>query len=562
MMAQQQSQKGIARQKVRLPLVGAYSNRDATTGKDQRFINMIPETKKVEQIENTKIYTNKRPGLSTLTDLAAGEGRNLMFFNGKWYATVGNKTYQIDENGANPVVKITWTTTTPSVGATLGNSRVIGDYLFICDGIEGYIIKTDYTATKIRNDAVTSVSVTSGGTGFTDGTYALTFTGGGGAGATGTYTVVGNKVVSVALTDGGSGYTAAPAISFPLGGGSAASGSSTINYFPTPHIPVTTFIDGYIVVAKGSDVYTCVVDDPFSWLTTDYLTAEMFPDPIKSLARQNNQLVVFGSSSTEFFYDAANASGSPLSRNDGAVIQIGIAAPFCVYQNERFCIFVGQSESGGRAVWVIEGFQPKKISDEYIERIIDTETDMSDCHGYGLRTLGHMLFVLNLNTVNRTFVYDLDEKMWHEWSSTSVAFTQNQFAYGHAADNQVGKIKLLHNTTGDVVTLDPTVYLDVADPISCEIYTNKYDMDTYSRKFMSGATLVGDGYSTANVVQLSWSNDDYQTWATDRPIDLNDSFPITQQLGHFRRRAFRLRHSENKPLRLESLEVVYDTGIS
>jgi len=484
-MAQQQSQKGIARQKVRLPLVGAYSNRDATTGKDQRFINVIPETRKVEQIENTRICTNKRPGLSVLADLSAGEGRSLMFFNSKWYATIGDKTYQIDENGTNAVVKITWTTTTPSVGATLGNSRSIGDYLFICDGIEGYIIKADYTATKI-----TDVD------------------------------------------------------------------------FPTPHIPVTTYIDGYIVVAKNSDVYTCVVDDPFSWVATDYLTAEMFPDPIKGLARQNNQLVVFGTSSTEFFYDAANASGSPLSRNDGAVIQMGIAAPFAIYQNERFCIFVGQSESGGRAVWVIEGFQPKKISDEYIERIIDSEVDMSDCHGYGLRTMGHMLFVLNLKTINRTFVYDLDEKMWHEWSSSTTAYSHNVFAYGHSADNQSGAIKLLSDTNGNIVTLDPTVYQDEGNPISVEIVTNKYDMDTYSRKFMSGATIVGDHYDSTNVVGLSWTNDDYLTWATDRPIDLNDSFPIAQQLGHFRRRAFRLRHSENKPLRLEALEVVYDTGIS
>ena len=87
-------------------------------------------------------------------------------------------------------------------------------------------------------------------------------------------------------------------------------------------------------------------------------------------------------------------------------------------------------------------------------------------------------------------------------------------------------------------------------------------MDTYSRKFMSGATIVGDHYDSANVVGLSWTNDDYLSWATDRPIDLNDSFPIAQQLGHFRRRAFRLRHSENKPLRLEALEVIYETGIS
>ena len=44
---------------------------------------------------------------------------------------------------------------------------------------------------------------------------ALTFSGGGGSGATGTYTVTGSVVTAISITTGGSGYSTAPTISFP-----------------------------------------------------------------------------------------------------------------------------------------------------------------------------------------------------------------------------------------------------------------------------------------------------------------------------------------------------------
>lgn len=73
------------------------------------------------------------------------------------------------------------------------------------------------------------ITLISGGSGFTAGTYALGFTGGGGgSGAAGTYTVVGGKVTSVQITAGGSGYTAAPGITFPSGGGSGAQAVASI----------------------------------------------------------------------------------------------------------------------------------------------------------------------------------------------------------------------------------------------------------------------------------------------------------------------------------------------
>ena len=212
-------------------------------------------------------------------------------------------------------------------------------------------------------------------------------------------------------------------------------------------------------------------------------------------------------------------------------------------------------------MWLIEGFQPKKVSDEYIERILDSETDMSDCRGYGLRTKGHMFYVINLKTIGRTLVYDMDEKLWHEWSD-NAAGNHTVFSCDYMADNGTGSAYLLHNSNGCLYKLDTAATNDAGTGILCELVTNRYDMDTYNRKFMSSCKIVGDRDSSANSVSLQWSDNDYQSWSNVKTIDLTDDFPAFHRMGSFRRRAFRIKHSSDNPLRLESLEVVYTEGNS
>lgn len=76
----------------------------------------------------------------------------------------------------------------------------------------------------VASFAVQTALVTQPGTGGTDGTYAMTFTGGGGSGAVGYYIVHINSVIQAIITGPGAGYTSAPTI----GGFGAAGLTGTI----------------------------------------------------------------------------------------------------------------------------------------------------------------------------------------------------------------------------------------------------------------------------------------------------------------------------------------------
>jgi len=566
----------------RVPFFGAYSNRSANPDKDQRFINCIPESRKVAQLDNTRMTIIKRPGLKLFSDLnVLAEGRGLLWFRNHFVAIIGNTVYLVDTDG-NYTPIITLPTSVGPCGLIWCDSSSFGEYVFLCDGLVGWVIDENLTATQIANDGITSIVLLNGGKDYTTAPT-VTLTGGGGTGATAVAYVSNGSVTSLELTNPGSGYTSDPVVTFG-GPGTGAEANAFRNGFPTPHRPSPTFIDGYVILpGAGADIagliFNSTNDTPFDWPGNEFIAAEMFPDTVTTLARQNNQVVALGPTSVEFLYNAANVNASPLSRNDAAAIQVGIAAPSLIYQNEKYCAFVGQSDSGGRAVWVIEGFKASKVSDEFIEKILDSEGDMSGTHGYGLRTLGHMLFLINLKNQKRTLVYDFDEKTWHEWSSyiTNTGGFE-EFRCDHTADNGLGYVHMLDRYNGKIYKLDVNYYVDDYDRtvvpgpipyptgpttvINTYIRTNKYDMDTYKRKFMSSIKVVGDSYGTINNVSIRWTDDDYQTWSNPKVIDITDGFPNFARLGAFRRRAFDLTHIDNMPLRLEALELVYDEGIS
>ena len=93
--------------------------------------------------------------------------------------------------------------------------------------------------------AVTSLVIDVSAVTETDGSHNLTFSGGGGDGAEGTYDVNSNQIIAVNLVSGGSGYSSNPVVSTESGGGSILARGVADQTFLETRGYVYTLVNGY-----------------------------------------------------------------------------------------------------------------------------------------------------------------------------------------------------------------------------------------------------------------------------------------------------------------------------
>jgi len=166
---------------------------------------------------------------------------------------------------------------------------------------------------------------------------------------------------------------------------------------------------------------------------------------------------------------------------------------------------------------------------------------------------GHLIYVLNLASADRTFVFDTTSGMWSEWSATTaVKFN------GIAATSKNGTVYVQDATNGRIYTLTPTTYQDNGSNFTVTLQTDNYHFGTPMAKFQSGFWIIGD--TTAGTINVSESDDDYATWNTARTIDMTAVRKYLGEGGMFFQRAYKLEYTQNAALRLEMLMLKIEVG--
>jgi len=417
---------------------------------------------------------------------------------------------------------------------TVGTGAGRGCYYWVVSGVD-YVISVCGSAVYTNGTSLSTLTTTTGPVGFTE-------------------FVSSTGVVTLVMVDGTKGYVfTSPTVAPTL---------ITAVDFPSPHIPMPIFLDGYLFLAKRDtqDVYNSNLDDSALWTAGDFISAEMYPDKIVALSKNNNYLYAVGRTTIEYLYDAANATGSPLGRHESAVQQFGTVAPASVVQTDNEVVLLGNTGNGGYTVWTISGFKEKEISTAAIKGILLAEgAALVNATAYCIRVSSQKLYIVTLTS--RTLVYSFATELWSEWASGTAG--TSAFIGSHAAEGPNGTAYILDTSGGKVYAISETAFTDNGVAFLCQIVTNKYDFDTFNRKTMSRLSLIGDvpdSTGVDNTVTISWSDDDYKTWKPDRFLSFNYDFPTMAQLGNFRRRAFRFSYSLPHLLRLDGFEVDLNKG--
>jgi hypothetical protein len=343
--------------------------------------------------------------------------------------------------------------------------------------------------------------------------------------------------------------------------------ADTITALTDPQLP-STILHGIVVLDQYAfimdnqgNVHNSEIGDVSSWLG-DSINTEVRSDDGVAIARYVNYVVAFNTDTIDMFYDAAHATGSPLSRFEGMVSLVGCASAKSVVNCGQHLYFIArETKGGGRFIGGMRGgFEVERVSTTALEEILDKEgANLDDAYAYYLAKGGKKFYVVTLpTTAQRTFVFDIDLELWYEWTS-DVSDTESFFSITDAADEE-GSLYCLHATNGDYYTMEPETYQDAGETIKVEVITRKLDFDTFQNKFHWRLAPVGDRTATAATLNISYTDDDYQTWHANRPVDLSDYEAFLTRLGMFKSRAFRLQFQSNHPLRLSHLENNIDTG--
>jgi hypothetical protein len=323
---------------------------------------------------------------------------------------------------------------------------------------------------------------------------------------------------------------------------------------PTPFNPYIMFLDGYLFLTKTgtSDIYNSNLNDPLAYTAGDFISAEMVADTLIRITRLNNYILALGTDSIEFFYNAAVETASPLKRVETPVKNVGYLGGLVTHTNKMY--FVGQTKATAPEVFVMEDWKLETLDNPPLRRFIQPHTSFD---GAIVSNGGHDFYVLTVGSI--TYWMDLETKLW-----TRIAFQgTNTFALQEAMIVPrfgIGNVSVLIPTTGTAIYFfNPVAYQDAGVNFKAEVQTYKMEFDSTREKFMSRLMVVADK-SNAGSVQLSWTDDDYQTYSSARTIPLSSYQPKIHRMGDFIERAFRFSYTTNNPLKLHHFEVDYNIG--
>ncbi|MCI0562305.1 MAG: hypothetical protein MN733_27795, partial [Nitrososphaera sp.] len=84
-------------------------------------------------------------------------------------------------------------------------------------------------------------------------------------------------------------------------------------------------------------------------------------------------------------------------------------------------LFAGLRQDGREVgVYLFDGYRPRKVSTPYIDRIMAAAT-FTNCIGSSLFYKGHRFYLLAMQGLTHSLVYDVDSQGWYAWSLVSTS---------------------------------------------------------------------------------------------------------------------------------------------
>ena len=352
----------------------------------------------------------------------------------------------------------------------------------------------------------------------------------------------------------------------------------------------------------GSDqrIYNTPPGNYLSWASTDYIVPEMRADTIVAILLYRNYLCAFSTQSIEFFQDAALELGSPLQRQEAYASLYGVKDAINIAQTGDNIYFLSYEDRYGYGLYNLDNFIPKRISNFYVDTLLNNEDVSSDtpfstrlhiadmfgdpCVIFNMGFASAIYFESGYVDVGYVFqgqqaqgfpyiVYSTKQKLWFEYQFSNendydwTISVQTPGMMQLCSSSLLGQWKTYfvhsYNSNGEVSWYYLTK--DYA-PGQGSIAEMVYDIENFGTslwKHIKSVDAIGD--FGLNTVFLSWTDRaDYSNYST--PVPRLQSAIGAQNvlrwhnLGRHRQTAYRLRFSGTSNIKFNGLEVSYNLG--
>lgn len=195
--------------------------------------------------------------------------------------------------------------------------------------------------------------------------------------------------------------------------------------------------------------------DPFD--ATDIASKIGGPDQIIGISVIHREIWIIGQLTSEVWFNSGGTD-FPFERLPGVFLDHGMLKGYSLSQADVATFWLGRDRQGQCVVYQGQEYQAVRISTHAIEQEFQNYTVVNDAIGFCYQEDGHTFYVLVFPTADKTWVYDLATKQWHErtWTDEDGVEHRHRANFACAAYNiilcgdwETGAIYQWHLDIGD-----------------------------------------------------------------------------------------------------------------
>lgn len=247
--------------------------------------------------------------------------------------------------------------------------------------------------------------------------------------------------------------------------------------------------------------------DAFDWMFYDsygvqqFFNAESSSDNVRAIEAIGPNLYLFGYKTIEIWQRGASEESTWTRQSYTTNSSNGLQAPNSIAICGSNLYYLGSGESYAKGVLMVSGQQYTKISEDWLDDKLLQETGET-AYAFAYAQGNHNFYVLQLQTLKETWVYDTETKEWHQrvsrvldtgeetqWRASDIIWFKGQFTvfcndgcqYRHSEDywyedygqrrdgDGVARLPMIRHRQGAVIVNEerPFIFNELA--IECNV---------------------------------------------------------------------------------------------